>query len=76
MSPFWMSLLGPGLQHHGHRRGRLLGLLRLGRTPLTRPGYTHISAYDPAPDCRVLVEERHLVLHHDFHERLRAWLAE
>ncbi|GAB3179770.1 hypothetical protein GCM10027060_08110 [Nesterenkonia halophila] len=76
MSPFWMSLLGPGLQHHGHRRGRPLGQLRLGRTPMTRPGYTHISAYNPAPDCRAPVEERHLVLHHDFHERLRAWLAE
>lgn len=28
------------------------------------------------PDCRALVVEQHLVLHHDFHERLRRWLAE
>lgn len=28
------------------------------------------------PECRALVEERHLVLHYDVHERLRAWPAE
>lgn len=28
------------------------------------------------PDCRALVPEQHLVLHHDFHQALRGWLAE
>ncbi|GAA3278253.1 hypothetical protein GCM10020260_00140 [Nesterenkonia halobia] len=26
--------------------------------------------------CRLLIEERHLVVHADFHDRLDAWLAE
>lgn len=28
------------------------------------------------PRCRLLIEERHLVVHDDFHTRLDMWLAE
>src|SRR5690625_1286945 len=35
------------IRHRPQRRRRPLGQKRLGRTQLTRPGHTHILAYNP-----------------------------
>ncbi|BAS13634.1 transposase [Arthrobacter sp. Hiyo8] len=36
-----------GIRQHSHRRGRPLGPQRLGRTHVTRAGFTHVLSYNP-----------------------------